>query len=111
MQGQTTGFTFIDGNANCYYISGTQIIYKPVTKLQSSSGEYDGGYPKTVAIKKRTFSKLYKLAKNVITDEQVHEVYRNKGDGVIEFDKVSVNFKGRSLLYIQIHEMLLKIIN
>lgn len=110
MPGQTTGFTFIDGNANCYFINDTQIVYKPVTKLQSSSGEYNGGSSKTVAIDKKTFSKLHKLAKKIIADKQVHEVYRNKGDGVIEVDKTSVNFNGQSLFYKKMREMLLEIL-
>lgn len=108
MMGQNTGFTFIDGSANCYFISDTQVVYKPVTKLQSSSGEYDGGTPKTVIIDKKTFLKLYKLANEIISDKQIHKVYRNMGDGVIQLDKVSVNFKGQSLLYKEIHNMLLR---
>ncbi len=108
MQGQTISFTFIDGMANCYFISDTQIVYKPVTKQQSSSGEYDGGPAKTISINQKTFLKLSKLANKIIADKKLHEKYRNMGDGVIELDKVSVNFNGKSPLYKKIHDLLLK---
>lgn len=110
MSGQNPGFIFCDGNANCYFISDTQIVYKPITKLQSSSGEYDGGNPQTVTITKKTFTRLSKLAKKIITDKKEHELDRKKGDGIIEFDGTAVNFKGKSQSYKDITEMLFKVL-
>ncbi|MFT3980063.1 MAG: hypothetical protein QM687_06300 [Ferruginibacter sp.] len=106
MQGQTTGFTFIDGNANCYFVSDSQVVYKPVTKLQSSSGEYSGGNPQTIPIDSTVFLTLQEVANSIVNNKKIHIENHIKGSGVITIVNQTILFDGNSNLYIEINRLL-----
>ena len=106
MSGQTTGFTFIDGNANAYVITNTQVVYKPVTKLQSSSGEYSGGKPQTIPIEPYVFFAVQEIANSIVSNTNIHIEDRVKGSGVITINNQTTLFDGNSNMYKEINRLL-----
>ena len=94
-----TGFRYIDGSNNTYFIWGNEIKYTPISKENSSSGEYDGGEAKSIQIKKEESDKLYKLCSDAITDTTTHINHRNMGCGTL----VHVQKSGNKTYYLSMN--------
>lgn len=60
-------YIYSDGNSNSYNITETHINYEPVTKENSSSGNYSGGEAKSKTISQKDFEKINTLFKEAIT--------------------------------------------
>lgn len=76
-------YIYGDGNANTYNISETVISYEGVTRENSSSGEYDGGKPKTKALSKADFEKVQKLFKEVFAAKADQQEDRSMMTGLL----------------------------
>jgi len=73
-------YIYSDGNSNSYNISETQIKYDPVTKENSSSGNYSGGEAKSKSLSQKDFEKLNSLFKEAIaakTEQQSDRVMQS----------------------------------
>ncbi len=76
-------YTYVDGSANSYEVTPTSVQYIPIKPENSSSGTYDGGEERTVAIDSTTFSSLDSLFTDAIKDTSSHIKNRIKGSGMI----------------------------
>lgn len=76
-------YTYLDGAANRYTISTTQLKYDPVKPEFSSSGTYDGGDPWTISIEEQIFNEIKSLCEKLITNEALHLSRREMGTGKI----------------------------
>ena len=75
--------TYIDGSNNTYTISDGKLSYDPVTKEESSSGEYSGGDPKKVMLKDEEEIQLMHLFDKALEDTDSHIETRTMGCGTI----------------------------
>lgn len=76
-------YIYGDGSANTYNISETVISYEGVTRENSSSGEYDGGKPKTKALSKSDFEKISTLFKEVFAAKADQQEDRSMMTGLL----------------------------
>jgi hypothetical protein len=76
-------YTYVDGSANSYEVTPTSVQYIPIKPENSSSGTYDGGEERTVAIDSATFSGIDSLFTDAIKDTSSHIKNRIKGSGMI----------------------------
>jgi hypothetical protein len=51
-------YQYADGAGNLYIIAPESIEYRPVSRAESSSGNYDGGTPRTVKINARQYREI-----------------------------------------------------
>lgn len=77
-------YSYSDGSGNAYFISETSLIYNPVTPLESSSGEYDGGSPAEVALTAEDYEMLKDLLESAINDPQDQIENREMMSGYIQ---------------------------
>ncbi len=73
-------YIYSDGNSNSYNITETHINYEPVTKENSSSGNYNGGAAKSKTISEKDFEKINALFKEAIaakTEQQSERVMQS----------------------------------
>lgn len=80
----TNMYSYSDGSGNAYFISETSLIYNPVTPLESSSGEYDGGSPAEVALTAEDYEMLKDLLESAINDPQDQIENREMMSGYIQ---------------------------
>ena len=73
---------YIDGNNNTYEIR-EQLAYLPITPVQSSSGMYSGGEPKTVELDAERRAGLIALLYAIAADTKNVLVDRPKGCGTV----------------------------
>jgi hypothetical protein len=80
-------YQYADGAGNLYIINPDSIDYRPITREQSSSLNYDGGKPRTVKIDARQYQEIsVKLDRSLkLTSIQSNNVRmgRAKGTGLI----------------------------
>ncbi|MCH2234515.1 MAG: hypothetical protein MK078_09705 [Crocinitomicaceae bacterium] len=75
--------TYIDGSNNSYSLDHSKLSYDPVTKEESSSGEYSGGEAKTVSLIDEEEIQLMHLFDKVLEDTENHIEKRTMGCGTI----------------------------
>lgn len=78
-----TNYEYIDGNNNIYIITELLITYKPVTKAESSSGNYSGGKPKEIEITSEEFKKLEKLFSRALSAKKEQRTNRIMQSGML----------------------------
>lgn len=83
-------YTYIDGNNNVFSIAPESLSYEPISKEQSSSGEYDGGEPKMVKITNEQFTKIEGIIDAILADKSIHEKNREMGFGTIIVGKKTI---------------------
>ena len=54
-------YRYFDGNGNDFTLTPTKLVYAPVRKEESSSGQYSGGDAKTVGVTPAQFEAIEKL--------------------------------------------------
>jgi hypothetical protein len=59
-------YQYADGAGNLYVINLGSIEYRPITRAESSSGNYDGGAPKTVKITDRQYREVAAILDRVL---------------------------------------------
>jgi len=91
-------YTYIDSNNNNYIITPENINYEPISKVESSSGEYDGGAPKTANISTEQFAKIEGIIHTILADKSSHEKNREMGFGTIVIGKEAVYINRNSSL-------------
>ena len=74
---------YADGNNNTYVITADSIKYHPVTRAESSSGEYDGGDPAEARIMKADYEELSALISALAKDSMAHAESRMMGTGLV----------------------------
>jgi hypothetical protein len=78
-----TAYQYSDGNANVYSIRPGTLEYIPVKPQESSSGFYQGGDPKKVALTSQAFQTLAALFETARNNTGIHITERKKGSGMI----------------------------
>lgn len=76
-------YRYIDGNNNDYLIKTDSIFYFPVSEKESSSGEYNGGNPKSDKLSGEEFIKIESLIKAIVKDKKNHIDNRLMGCGTL----------------------------
>lgn len=92
------GYSYIDGSNNEYIIQPDSIIYDPITPIESSSGEYNGGEPKRVKISTTQFEKIELIIKAILKDKANHQKTRQMGCGTLVSGKKQFYIKSSSAL-------------
>lgn len=93
MNAPWTTLNISDGSANGYRFTRdgagrVQFVYDPVTREQSSSGQYDGGPPRKedLAGDDPRLTELWALLQKLQADPRKHTTARNKGTGAIAWE-------------------------
>jgi hypothetical protein len=113
-------YRYADGAGNLYSIYSSSIEYSPITRAESSSGNYDGGIYRKVQLTKRQYRELADRFDRVFKlhsiDPRSSNIGRAKGTG--EIFKQANNRKIRSQVIdrnsrsqIEIEALLKKLIN
>jgi hypothetical protein len=79
-------YEYADGAGNRYIIDRDSIDYRPISKMQSSSLNYDGGKPRKVSINARQYQEIAAMldrAFNLTTSNADGKLGRAKGTGLI----------------------------
>lgn len=84
---------YTDQNNNRFTISKTEVIYKAIQPVESSSGIYSGGTDKQVKVSPADFELLKKLAFEMIEDEKYHANKREMMTSVISIQITGENKK------------------
>jgi len=106
-----TSYTYIDGNNNEYLIMEGSVTYKPITARESSSGTYNGGEAKNVAITSSQFQKIETLIKTILKDKSAHEATRQMGFGTVICGKKTVYLNVNSAHKIALEQELKNCLN
>lgn len=88
-------YSYSDGNNNTYEIKKWELAYKPVTPIESSSGTYSGGQPKTIKLTQADYDKVIDILNKAIEDKSMHIDERVMMSGMIRVEK-----KGGNQFYI-----------
>lgn len=80
-------YEYADGAGNLYIINSKSIEYRPITKAQSSSGNYSGGTPRTVKIDTVQYQTISMMLDRALNLKSIHvgdgKMGRAKGTGTI----------------------------
>ncbi|AFY94274.1 hypothetical protein [Chamaesiphon minutus] len=80
-------YQYADGSGNLYLIDRGSIEYRPITRAESSSGNYDGGAPKTVKITDRQYRQVAAMIDRALDRKSIQvgngKNGRAKGTGII----------------------------
>jgi hypothetical protein len=80
-------YEYADGAGNLYIINSKSIEYRPITKAQSSSGNYSGGTPRTVKIDTVQYQTISMMLDRALNLKSIHvgdgKMGRAKGTGMI----------------------------
>lgn len=80
-------YEYADGSGNVYIINSKSIEYRPITKAQSSSGNYSGGTPRTVKIDNVQYQTISMMLDRALNLKSIHvgdgKMGRAKGTGII----------------------------
>ena len=79
--------SYIDGNNNVWEIDYSAIHYKPVTKQESSSGEYSGGKNRNIVISPEQYSELQRLAQTALEDKTAQLDKRQMGSALLIYEE------------------------
>jgi hypothetical protein len=88
-------YIYGDGSNNTYVIKKKSLEYKPIKPIESSSGEYSGGQPKTIVLSQTDYDKIVAVLTKAIEDKSMHIDQRIMMSGLIV-----VETKGQSKSYI-----------
>ena len=89
-------YTYIDGNNNRYTIKRDEIVYRPITPADSSTGTYSGGAPATIELAPDAFEHLETLLQLVLDDTAHHLADRPMGSGTLSVGDQTVVIAARS---------------
>lgn len=90
-------YIYIDGNNNTYSLRGDTLNYYPVKKINSSSGQYDGGDSKSIQLDKDQIEKLIDLFNLTLNNIDIHQKKREMGCGTL----VVIESKNEQRIYIK----------
>jgi hypothetical protein len=80
-------YEYADGAGNLYIINSKSIEYRPITKAQSSSGNYSGGTPRTVKLDTVQYQAISLMLDRALNLRSIHvgdgKMGRAKGTGLI----------------------------
>jgi len=79
-------YVYADGNNNTYIIKNNVLEYKPLTPLESSSGIYSGGQPKTINLSQADYNKIVAVINKAIDDKSMHIDQRIMMSGLINVE-------------------------
>jgi hypothetical protein len=82
-------YVYSDGNNNSYIIRKTELEYKPVTPMESSSGVYSGGNPRTIDLTQSEYDKIVAVLNKAIEDKSMHIDQRIMMSGLISVENQS----------------------
>ena len=99
-------YLYIDGNNNDYLINTDSIYYNPVTKNESSSGEYSGGEPKSDKLTAEEFSKIESQMKSIVKDKKNQIDNRLMGCGTLVIGNKSLFIDANSPLKTELENYL-----
>lgn len=77
-------YSYSDGSGNAYTLQNRTLSYDPVTPLESSSGEYDGGKAATVDVTPENHDALVHLFDAAMADTSDHIKNRVKMSGYLQ---------------------------
>lgn len=103
-------FTYVDSSNNSYEIFKDSISYIPISKENSSSGEYSGGQAKTVSIDESMFLKIKSDINTLIKSKSEHVETRLMGCGTIILKKKTYYINMNSSLKENFEKMLRQLI-
>ena len=90
-------YIYTDGNNNTYSLRGDTLNYYPVKKINSSSGQYDGGDSKSIQLDKDQIEKLIDLFNLTLNNIDIHQKKREMGCGTL----VVIESKNEQRIYIK----------
>lgn len=76
-------YIYTDGNNNTYSLKGDTLKYNPVKKINSSSGQYDGGEIKTIKLNAGQIETLTSLFDTALKTTNIHIQQREMGCGTL----------------------------
>lgn len=76
-----------DGNNNIWEIKNSEIQYKPVSRNESSSGEYSGGKNRNITISPEQYAELQQLAQRAFEDKTAQLDKRAMGSALLIFEE------------------------
>jgi hypothetical protein len=80
-------YEYADGAGNVYIINPKSIDYRPITRAESSSGNYSGGKPRTVKIDTVQYQTISMMLDRALNLKSIHvgdgKMGRAKGTGII----------------------------
>lgn len=79
----STYYQYADGNANVYIITSDSLEYIPVKPEESSTGIYNGGEPKKIALSIQEFRNVSGLLEAAKKNNAIHIPDRIKTSGMI----------------------------
>ncbi len=85
-------YRYADGNGNSFIVTpggNNYLEYKPVTREESSSGEYDGGKPVRREISAGELARIKTLIDAATSNKSEHIENRVKGSGLISVSGAS----------------------
>jgi hypothetical protein len=72
-------YEYADGAGNVYIINPKSIDYRPITKVESSSGNYDGGKPRIVKIDTLQYQAIVMMLDRALNLKSIHAKQDNQG--------------------------------
>ena len=110
-------FSYTDGNNNNYRITENLLSYTPVRAIESNSGEYDGGEPKTIDLSPEQFKTIQLAMMDAFEAISEHVVGpgRNKGTAVLSMrydnERASCMLAFSNSYKIEIEKVLKRLLN
>jgi hypothetical protein len=80
-------FQYLDGSNNHYKITPDALVFEPMKPEFSSSGEYDGGEAKTVALTESEFNEVRQVMMAGFEAVSEHIVNRSKGTALLKMQE------------------------
>ncbi len=103
-------YRYVDGNNNTYFITATNIDYKPIDKMMSSSGTYDGGEPVKKEIDEVQYTAIQAAMQAAIENTAAHIDKREMGSGWISVEGKSYKIAYRAKEKAAIEKVLKEVI-
>jgi hypothetical protein len=72
-------YEYADGAGNVYIINPKSIDYRPITKTESSSGNYEGGKPRIVKIDTLQYQAIVMMLDRALNLKSIHAKQDNQG--------------------------------
>jgi hypothetical protein len=106
-------YSYTDGNNNTYYITPHQVVYYPISPLQSSSGLYSGGKAAQKEITDKDYAALLTLIAKISQTPTDHQEERIKFASILHYralNKTTI-LKHKATTTIQLESLLQKTIS
>lgn len=98
-------YSYTDGNNNTYYITPHQVIYQPISTLQSSSGLYNGGNAAEGTLTDKDYAALLTLFTKISQTPAIHQEERIKFASILHnraLDKtIILQYKAKETLRLE----------